>query len=275
MESYIEIEKYILDAIDKEIFRITSNDMEKQASSFLGVDRKQVKLCIKKLIEKEEVVFNFEHGHTFLERSFNKPVQLSNYVVIKPSNISYQKKNKEIVVNIEKGISFGDGRHPSTRLAIKGIEYCLVDLGMLKDKNDTSVLDIGTGSGILAIVSLLFGIKKAYGLDIDLNAIQEAKLNASNNCLYDDRIQISNVLLESLNLRFDLILANLRYPTLYKIADKINSICLEEGFVVLSGIRDDEANIIKDIYSRSFSIIWSEGEKGWESIVFRKVKNQE
>jgi ribosomal protein L11 methyltransferase len=169
-----------------------------------------------------------------------------------------------------QGVSFGNGQHPTTRLAVRGVEYALNKTGLLKVKDETSVLDIGTGSGILGIAALLMGIKSAVGVDIDPCSIKEAKDNAKINRL-ENKFIIKNVPLEDLNNKFTLITANLRYPTLMNIYRRLVNITESVSAIVLSGIKSDEAVSVVDLYTEKyFECKWKEFEKGWAGLVFSR-----
>jgi len=225
---------------------------------------------IKKLIENGELVYTYEFGCSFLEPSFEKPVRISDYIVVKPEKTSFPAEKDDIVITLQKGASFGSGRHPSTRLAVKAMESILMPM-KTEDNGHRIALDIGTGSGILAIASVLMGMKKAIGLDIDPCSISEAKQNVHLNKL-TGKVMIDSNPFESINKTFFLILANLRLPTLADIYASISDSLEEGGFAVFSGLKTEETDPIVNLYKkRNIRSINTFTEKGWASIVLHKT----
>jgi len=89
-------------------------------------------------------------------KSFFEPIKITDRLVIKPSWRKYRKKDNEIIIELDPGMAFGTGTHASTSMCLQAIEELA---GLLKNKNNLSFLDVGTGSGILAIAASLVGIK--------------------------------------------------------------------------------------------------------------------
>ncbi len=151
------------------------------------------------------------------------------------------------------------------------MEYALMNKKLLKGTGRTTKsLDIGTGTGVLAIASVLMGIEKAVGIDIDLCSVSEAKKNADINNL-SDKITVDDRAVEKIESKFDLIMANLRYPTLMSICPRISKMTDDNGVLVFSGFKDSEfADIKKSYLNFGFSFVWGKCEKKWGSVVFVK-----
>jgi ribosomal protein L11 methyltransferase len=136
---------------------------------------------------------------------------------------------------------------------------------------NTFALDIGTGSGVLAIAAILLGINRAIGIDIDSVARSEAKKSILINNL-SSRIDIHNLSLDDIDQQFSLITANLRYPTLKKLYFRLNHITEPKAAVVVSGLKTTEMPDIKKLYTQKFfKLEKSEVEKGWGVMVFQKT----
>ncbi len=130
-------------------------------------------------------------------------------------------------------------------------------------------MDIGTGSGILVLTAVELGIHKGLGIDIDPSARSEAKENILLNCL-EDRIEISNRCLETIDGSFYLVTANLRYPTSKKTPPWPREITNPKGFIVFSGIRRYELpDLIKTYSRKNFEVLWLDEEQDWVSVVFQ------
>ncbi len=87
-------------------------------------------------------------------KSFFEPIKITDRLVIKPSWRKYRKKDNEIIIELDPGMAFGTGTHASTSMCLQAIEELA---GLLQNKNNLSFLDVGTGSGILAIAAVLLG----------------------------------------------------------------------------------------------------------------------
>jgi len=268
----IAMRKHVLRMVADSTVRVTPPVLEKTLIETHGLTKKQVKAVIRGLVSAGELVYTYEFGSTFLEPSFNKPVRVSTHVILKPPGHSYQPAPEDVVIQIKPGAAFGDGRHPTSRLAVRGIEYVLKKF--ISDIPDglCTVLDIGTGSGILILTSVGLGIHKGLGIDIDPAARSEAKENVLINRL-EDRIKISDQYLEIIDGCFDLVTANLRYPTLKKICSCLRKITNPDGFIVFSGIRSHElADLIKAYARKKFEVKWQEKELDWMGVVLKRQK---
>ena len=263
--------KAILETVSGTREKITPIALEKIASEKFALGKKQVKSVIQGLIAKGELIYTYQYGSTFLEKSFNRPVRISKHVVIKPPENSFKSKPGDVVINLAQGASFGTGQHPTTRLAVKGIDYALKECGHFKENKNTCLLDVGTGSGILVIAAVFMGITKGTGIDIDPCAIAEARENIKINGL-EHRIDICDRAFEKINRVFSMITANLRYPTIKRLLPYMYETVHKKGFVVLSGIKTGEKKELLGIYQeKGFLCRWKEVEQDWAGIVFEKI----
>ena len=250
--------------------KITPSALGKLIFERYGLNKKQIKTVIRDLVFSGELTYTYEFGSTFLERSFGKPVRISRYVVLTPPDHSYRPKPKEVVVQIKPGASFGAGRHPSTRLAIKGIEYVLLGDQAIDKRYKSTVLDIGTGSGVLIITAILCGMNTGLGIDIDGCARVEAAENVRINGL-EAQVDISGQSLADIHQRFSIILANLRCPSLKKMVRRVNEISGPDGFLIFSGIKDNELDDLLKVYEKMrFKSVWTDNELGWTGVVLRR-----
>lgn len=265
------IKEKILDLIAESTETVTPSDLEKRATGLFSAKRKEVKEAVKSLISERQLDYACIHGRTVLIRSFNRPVPVSDGIFLKPSGIPFTPNPGDTLVELIHGASFGTGEHPSTRLAIRGIAYMLKELGLSEKNPRLSMLDIGTGSGVLAITALRLGAEKALGLDSDPCAVYEARANAELNG-FEDRFHVCGTELEDIKEQFDLIAANLRYPTLKTIASLIAERIRRKGLLVLSGIKSEETSDLSDVYTRSgFCSLWEAHEKNWAGLAFVKT----
>jgi len=262
------IRQKVFETVSESNKKLTYGELEKRLSQKFAVPKKVLKTAINDLVADRQLVYTYNFGCSFLEKSFNKPTRISKRVVLKSPEMSYPPKSDDVVIDIAQGASFGSGEHPTTRLAVKGIEAALSGKNCFVKTNHTRALDIGTGSGILAIAAVRLGVKKALAIDIDPCSRSEAKKNIILNHM-EDRIQILDRNIENINDKFSLITANLRYPTLKRLCSHISKITEKQGMVVVSGIKTDEVTDILNSYTRKgFSCTWKEFEKDWVGVVF-------
>ncbi|MCK4985693.1 MAG: 50S ribosomal protein L11 methyltransferase [Desulfobacterales bacterium] len=270
MDSH-KIRNAILEHVAVSPTKITPPQLEKTVSHRFGLTKTQIKALIKDLISSAELTYIYEYGSTFLEKSFSKPVRISNSVVLKPPGHHYRQKPDDAVIRIKSGASFGGGRHPTTRLSVKAIEYVLKQVRPKWLNKNCSVLDIGTGSGILAIAAVCLGIKKGLGLDIDPCAIAEARDNIALNHL-QGQLVISDREIDAIDQAFSMVIANLRYPSLKNFYPQISKLTDTGGWVVLSGFRPHERDDLMDLYTaKYFKCIWTADEIDWAVTVLKKI----
>lgn len=267
------LRRKVLAIIEESSRRLTPGELRKRLLGKKFADEKAVKTAISDLVLSQELKYTYHLGCSFLEKSYEKPTRVSRRVVLKPPCMVYEPASCDIVIDISKGASFGFGDHPTTRLAIQGIEAALSENhGILKADNSRA-LDIGTGSGVLAIASVLMGIKGAVGIDIDPCARDEAQKNIKLNGL-EHRIKILDAGVEDIKETYSLITANLRYPTLKRLCTHMAKITQKKGAVVVSGIKSDEVEDLLEGFARNgFRCTWKADEKEWVGIVFEYMED--
>jgi ribosomal protein L11 methyltransferase len=182
---------------------------------------------------------------------------------------------ESIIIKINSGASFGMGDHPSTRTALRGVEYALPEALRSNSGRPIAVLDIGTGSGILAIAAVLLGAATAVGLDLDPVARHEARLNSRLNHL-DDVITIRGDDPDLLpNGAFDVLIANLRTPTLKQMIPVFRRASRCVAHWVFAGVRDAEIEgLIDAVAGEKGGRLWQSSECGWSGLVFKLEKQR-
>ncbi|MGC9347433.1 MAG: 50S ribosomal protein L11 methyltransferase [Anaerolineae bacterium] len=163
-------------------------------------------------------------------------LHLGPNVVIKPTWRGYTPNAGEIVLEMDPGMAFGTGLHPTTQLCVAAVED-LVQPGM-------DVLDLGTGTGILAMIAARLGAGRILAVDTDENAVTAARWNVRVNEL-DQKIRLLHGSLSDVHRRFDLILANILTHIIIEMAASGLADRLQEGgTVVASGILEDQAESV-------------------------------
>ncbi len=263
--------KKAMDIVEKSPEGLTPKMLAQKLKNLFSTDRKTASGIIKELVNKGELGYLEQHGHTVLCRALNKPFRVSPDIVLKPPEISYFPENNEAVINLKHGVSFGSGHHPTTRLCIRAINHVLKERAVFKYSENSRVLDIGTGSGVLAICALKLGIKKGLGIDVDACAIKEAKDNAIINGL-GECLGIFAKPLDEIAGKFDLIVANLRLPTLVSISGQVVNLCKGRGCLVFSGMKTEEMASLDRAYTPFFKKIWQKDEKGWAGAAYLRAE---
>jgi ribosomal protein L11 methyltransferase len=264
------IRRRVMAVITSSPAKIRPRAIGKILSQTYGLSKKQIKTAIRDLVADGELTYTYEFGTSFLESSFEKPVRVSKCVVLKPPGHWHHRQPEDVVVQIEPGVSFGTGRHPTTRLAVRGIEHALKNLHPPLADQQHGVLDIGTGSGVLALAAVKFGIPKGLGIDIDPCARAEAEANVRLNEL-EDRVRICDRSIEDIHGCFFLVTANLRYPTLKRIYRAVAGLTIPDGRVVLSGMRAWELADLLEVYTKGwFELRWTAEELDWTAVVLQK-----
>lgn len=222
--------------------------------------------------EDEELIYIldfYEYDEEDYQNSWKKYLfveHIGSRFVIKPTWRDYEATNDEIMIEIDPGLAFGTGSHPTTALCLRALES--MDLANKK------VIDIGTGSGILMIACKKLGAATVYGTDIDEASISVSKENLLlNNIEVDDeKIKIlKGNLLEVLKAdeKFDVVVANILSDVLVKLLKDIKSICKIGTKILFSGIIEDKLEEMKkNILAHNFEIIEISKEKEWQSILF-------
>ena len=265
------IQKEIMEIIAASTVRISPQYFEKTISETYDLEKTRVKQMLKDLIGQGELEYTYEFGSTYLVRSFSKPVRIATHVVIMPAGHSYSPAPDDVVIQIKSGAAFGGGRHPTTRLSVKAIEYVLKIVSTYWLHMRCCLLEIGTGAGILAIAAVCLGVKKGFGIDIDPCAIAEARDNLALNHL-QDQLVISDRDIDSFDQTFSMVIANLRYPSLKNFYPQISKLTDPNGWVVLSGFRPHERDDLMDLYTAEyFKCIWTADEIDWAAAVLKKI----
>ncbi|GFI61682.1 ribosomal protein L11 methyltransferase [Clostridiales bacterium] len=197
-------------------------------------------------------------------KKYFKPKAVGEKIVICPSWENYQNDESKIILKIDPGHVFGTGTHETTQLCIEQLENYL--------QKDSNVLDIGCGSGILSIASLLLGASHADAIDIDPNAVDIAYENAAMNKIGKDVYSVisGDILtdeeLDSLygGKKYDIVLANIVADVIISLTDKVPGYLRDGGILIASGIileRLDE--VVSAMEEHGFQIIDTKTKKGW------------
>ena len=163
-------------------------------------------------------------------------LHLGQRMVIKPSWRSYTPAPDELILEMDPGMAFGTGLHPTTQLCVLATEALV--------RPSTDVLDLGTGTGILAMTAAKLGAGHILAVDNDEDAVMAARLNADANKL-SDRIDLVHGSLEDVTADYDLVLANILAPIIITMAESgLAERVRHGGILVVSGILEEQADSV-------------------------------
>ncbi len=194
------------------------------------------------------------------------PVRATPDLVITPSWKMDDAKmlGAKYIITIDPKMSFGTGHHETTRLCLAAMESL--------EMNERTVLDIGTGSGVLAIYALLRGAKHAVGIDTDHWAIENTIENRERNYITEERFEIQQGTVDIIedSAHFEIILANIHRNILLEIAEQIHSHSTSNAYVILSGILMYDSEEILAAYEKAkFQFVRELKENEWACLIFR------
>jgi ribosomal protein L11 methyltransferase len=189
--------------------------------------------------EKPEITLLADQDWATSWQQYFKPFEIVPNLVIKPSWEDYLPNPGQHILELDPGMAFGTGQHASTQMALALIQHSI------EEATPTQALDVGTGTGILAMAAALFGIKQVIAIDNDPDAVVVARENIANNKL-EGQIQVSTTPVEQLAGTFQLVCANIVHDVLVAMAPVLTRLTANGGHLVLAGILsgEQEKNII-------------------------------
>ncbi|XEC96799.1 50S ribosomal protein L11 methyltransferase [Paenibacillus tarimensis] len=210
-------------------------------------------------------------------KQYFKPLRVSATLTIKPTWEDYTPVPGERIIELDPGMAFGTGTHPTTALCLRTLEEVIA--------GGEEVIDVGTGSGILAIGACRLGASKVLALDLDPVAVSSAKENTRLNGLEDQiQVHLSDLLgvlrtgseesgkkLLNVTVPADLVVANILAEVILLFIDDVYEALKSGGIYIASGIyKDKEAVVEKGMMEAGFSIARRSREDNWVAIVARK-----
>jgi ribosomal protein L11 methyltransferase len=170
-------------------------------------------------------------------KAFFEPQKIGKKIVVKPTWCEYQADPDEIVLELDPGMAFGTGTHPTTALCIRLIENYL--------KPGDSVLDVGTGSGILMIAAVRLGAGFICGLDKDEMAVKIAEKNLRLNRIAPQKFSVKmGNLVAGIQEKYDLVVANILTRVIYSLLEDVEKILNEKAIFICSGILEKNENLV-------------------------------
>ncbi len=241
-------------------------------NSFLGETVEQIKEAINGLL-----VYDIDLGHNTVQisevneeewatawKKYYKPVKISERITITPTWEEYKPvTTDEIIIELDPGMAFGTGTHPTTVLCVQALEK-IIEPGQ-------RVIDVGTGSGVLSIAAASLGADSVDALDLDEIAVKSASLNTKLNKV-NHKINVSqNNLLEGVEETYDVIVANLLSEIIIRFTDDVARVLKPGGAFITSGIITAKKQEVKQsIIEQGLEIEETLQMEDWVAFIARK-----
>lgn len=194
-------------------------------------------------------------------KEFFRPLRFGSRLVVETSWARAEPRAGDVVVTLDPGNAFGTGQHESTRLLLEQIELH-VESGM-------RVLDVGCGSGILAISALRLGAADARAIDVDADAVRTAAENATVNGVAD-RFVADVTPVEHVDGAFSLVFANIEASVLLALAPALIARVAPGGLLMLSGVLAEAEEAVRRAYA-DLSLVTAPHAGEWVALVFRRA----
>lgn len=189
--------------------------------------------------------------------------EIGEKLVIVPSWEEYENKQGRTVLNIDPGAAFGTGTHATTSLCLTLLEKHI--------NSGVKMLDIGTGSGILAIASTLLGAESAIGVDIDAQSVKTAKENAEINNVENKCEFIVGDLADKISGKFNVICANIVADVIIKLFDNVADFMEDDAVLIISGIIDlRKDDVLNSALAHGFKILEENYKDNWCAFTLTK-----
>ncbi|MFZ3170904.1 MAG: 50S ribosomal protein L11 methyltransferase [Carboxydocellales bacterium] len=196
-------------------------------------------------------------------KAYYKPEKVGFRVVIKPTWEEYTPKSGDLVVELDPGMAFGTGTHPTTVMCILALEENI--------QGGEKVFDVGTGSGVLAIVAAMLGAADITAVDLDETAVRVAAENVEYNDV-SDRIRVrEGNLLDVVEGKANVVVANIIADIIIMACPDVYVALEPEGLFIASGIIEERFEEVKTALEvAGFKIATSTHQEGWVAVQARK-----
>ncbi len=238
------------------------NDIKRTFLDFLPVLEESFGTRTGSFVSAEEIT---DSGWAEKWKEHFHPRKLGRRIVVRPSWETYRPAPDEVVLTIDPGQAFGTGNHETTRLCLQFLEE-LYEAG----PPPASVLDVGTGTGILGIAAAKLGAARVVGTDTDPRAVEVARENAKANGV-SDRFESGFLPLSSVPGSFDLVVGNIIAEILIDLKEEILARCVPGGRLVLSGILTEKSAWVEEEYSAAGArTIRSKTDGQWAALLLER-----
>lgn len=219
--------------------RISGNSTVCELWTSLGDDSAEIVAALQDVHRRWPMRFEFvDPGVSETWRAFAEPTIVDRDVVVYPAWKARPETSAAYVIAIEPGATFGMGDHPTTGACIRAMKR------IIEQAPGGSMLDVGCGSGVLAVAACLFGAAQADGIDISPACVPTTEENARLNGVAT-KVRASTTALRDLPGPYDLVVANILAPTLMELAPGLQRVLSPTGILIVSGIlADNHAHVL-------------------------------
>lgn len=198
-------------------------------------------------------------------KKYFEPARITHDLTIVPSWTDYEVTTGEKIIKLDPGMAFGTGTHPTTKMSLFALEQVL--------RGGETVLDVGTGSGVLSIASSLLGAKEIFAYDLDDVAVRVAQENIALNAGTENIHVAAGDLLKGIDIEADVIVANILADILVNLTDDAYRLLKDEGYLIMSGIISEKWNLVWESAEAAGFFLETHMIQGeWNACVFKKTK---
>ena len=250
----IAITAYYPDTLDIEEVKATLAARLADLTDF-GLETGQVSLESQELAE-EDWADNW--------KKYYEPARITHDLTIVPSWTDYEATPGEKIIKLDPGMAFGTGTHPTTKMSLFALEQVL--------RGGETVIDVGTGSGVLSIASSLLGAKAIYAYDLDDVAVRVAQENIALNPGMDNIQVAAGDLLRGVDLEADVIVANILADVLIHLTEDAYRLVKDQGYLIMSGIISEKWDMVRASAEAAGFFLETHLIQGeWNACVFKKT----
>ena len=251
----VRITGYYPDSVDIEDIAAQANERLAELDGF-GLETGDIELTRQELAE-EDWADNW--------KKYFEPARITHDLTIVPSWTDYEVTTGEKIIKLDPGMAFGTGTHPTTKMSLFALEQVL--------RGGETVLDVGTGSGVLSIASSLLGAKEIFAYDLDDVAVRVAQENIALNAGTENIHVAAGDLLKGVDIEADVIVANILADILVNLTDDAYRLLKDEGYLIMSGIISEKWDLVRESAETAGFFLETHMIQGeWNACVFKKTK---
>lgn len=239
---------------------LPDNEFRKERIMQLEAALSDLKTNVQRLTYQLEYQTIDEEDWAHSWKDYFWPEKVGRRCVVKPTWREYSPSGEDIVIEIDPGMAFGTGTHPTTSLCITMIEDYL--------EPSDRILDIGTGSGILMAAAVKLGAIYALGIDMDEVAVEIARKNMELNGIPSDQFDVvRGDLTSGVEKSFDLVVANILAGVVISLLDQVDRVLSDRGILICSGIvLNQKESVIEKMIHTGFTVMEVRSKDGWVAI---------